>query len=174
MIHLDSQNYIHKIRLNPLTYEQLESIFQQYHIHLNNYANQLIASDYFNLPIDTTTYSVAVVSLLELGLNKGASLPYIFETALSKGYELCPLELAPFMRLQFLNQPEGSINQPLTKNQAPYGSITIASEFPSNNDDFPKGFYIRKIDGELWLRGYRTSLDFRWNPEDCFAFLTII
>ena len=49
-------------------------------------------------------------------------------------------------------------------------SITIASEILTEDDDFPKGFYLRKIDGMLWLRGYLADQLHVWNPDNHFIF----
>jgi hypothetical protein len=51
--------------------------------------------------------------------------------------------------LEYLDQPEG-----------PY--LTIASEKPKNDDEYPNGFYVRNLDNALWLRGYRASDDYEW------------
>ncbi len=173
---LQDQNKIH-IRLHSMSQEQLHTTLEDHHIKLNPYARQLMDSPYFVLPKEAKTYTVTLVTLSDLGLTQGANLPQIFERAQAIGYDLCPLVLAPYMRLELLDQVEGEIDQSESaihqtpkQNQAPAGSITIASPIPSNQDDFPKGFYLRKINGDLWLRGYRASLDFIWDPEDTFAF----
>jgi hypothetical protein len=72
--------------------------------------------------------------------------------------------------LQYLDQPEGYWDQPVRHHQAPSGSITIASEPLSEDDDFPKGFYLRRIKGVLWLRGYRSGAEHIWEPGDHFLF----
>ena len=35
----------------------------------------------------------------------------------------------------------------------------------------PRGFYLRRIDGVLWLRGYRADAAHLWSPEDVFVFV---
>ncbi len=94
----------------------------------------------------------------------------IFERANELGLELCPLELGPHLRLAYLNQPEGALGNPVQQHQAPFGSITIASEVLTEDHDFPKGFYLRRINGVLWLRGYRADHLHVWNPDDHFIF----
>lgn len=39
------------------------------------------------------------------------------------------------------------------------------------DDDFPKGFYLRRINDALWLRGYRADHLHVWNPYDHFIFV---
>ncbi len=82
---------------------------------------------------------------------------------------LCPPELGPYLRLEYLDQPEGNFGSSM-QHQAPSGSITIASEVLTEDEDFPKGFYLRRINGELWLRGYRADHLHVWNPGDHFIF----
>lgn len=69
--------------------------------------------------------------------------------------------------MQYLDQLEGKYSP---KNQAPAGSLTIASKPINEDDDFPKGFYLRNIQGELWLRGYIADDLHVWNPDDFFVF----
>ena len=83
---------------------------------------------------------------------------------------LCPLELGPHLRLQFTDQPEGSLGQPVSQNCAPPGSLTVASAPLAQDDETPKGFYLRRIEGVLWLRGYRSWPGHIWSPQDMFVF----
>ncbi|MDA0708693.1 MAG: helicase, partial [bacterium] len=46
----------------------------------------------------------------------------------------------------------------------------IASQILTEDDDFPKGFYLRRIKGVLWLRGYRSWPGHVWEPDDHFVF----
>ncbi len=94
----------------------------------------------------------------------------IVESALERKLSLCPMELGPHFRLQYLDQPEGSIGHPVTQHRAPPGSITIASEPLEADHSFPKGFYLRRIEGTLWLRGYCCDDENIWDPEDRLAF----
>ena len=56
--------------------------------------------------------------------------------------------------------------------QAPTGSVTIASRRLRAEYDYPRGFYLRVIDNQPWLRGYRCAEDAPWRPEDRFLFRT--
>jgi len=49
-------------------------------------------------------------------------------------------------------------------------AITIASEPLTQDDDFPKGFYVRRIKGALWLRGYRAGAAHIWEADDHLLF----
>jgi hypothetical protein len=48
---------------------------------------------------------------VELGTSAGVSLHDIYARALSLGFELCPAEVGPALRLQYLDQPNGEFLQ---------------------------------------------------------------
>jgi hypothetical protein len=53
---------------------------------------------------------LVILSVLELGLGEqGASLKDIYARAKSLGFALCPAEVAPQLRLQYLEQPSGEV-----------------------------------------------------------------
>ena len=53
------------------------------------------------------------------------------------------------------------------RTQAPPGAITVASLPISEQDDDPTGFYLRRIDGVLWLRSCAGHV---WKADDEFVF----
>ena len=69
--------------------------------------------------------------------------------------ELCPLELAIYLRINFTNQIEGSY-------------LTVASENLQDWREFPNGFYLRSYDDALWLRGYWADTDVIWSTNSEF------
>ncbi|CAM3881079.1 helicase [Mesobacillus thioparans] len=159
-----------KIEVGELTKSQLIQKLQQYSILINEYGERLLADDKFKT--SDTKYNLQTVELTvgNLGFPDGATTDQIFKKASELGLELCPLELGPYLRLDYLDQPEGNSGNLLQRNQAPSGSVTIASEILSKDDDFPKGFYLRRINGVLWLRGYSADHLHVWNPDDHFIF----
>jgi hypothetical protein len=159
-----------KIEVGGLTKSQLIQKLQKYSILMNEYGEKLIADNKFTS--SDAKYNLHTIELTvgNLGFSDGATTAQIFKKASELGLELCPLELGPYLRLEYLDQPEGYSGKPLQRNQAPSGSITIASEKLSEEDDFPKGFYLRRINGVLWLRGYNADDLHVWNPNDHFIF----
>ncbi|MGE7926036.1 helicase [Viridibacillus arvi] len=158
-----------KVEVGGLTKPQLIQKLQQHSILMNEYGERLIADDKFT--ISDTKYSLQTVELTvrDLGFPNGANTTQIFKRASDLGLELCPLELGAHLRLGYLDQPEDYSGNSL-QHQAPSGSITIASEILTEDDDFPKGFYLRRINGALWLRGYRADHLHVWNHDDHFIF----
>lgn len=158
------------VEVGGLTKSQLVQKLQQYSILMNEYGKKLITDDKFTT--SDKKYSLKTVELTvgNLGFPAGANTEQIFKRAEELGLKLCPLELGPQLRMGYLDQTEGSSSNSLQKQQAPSGSITIASEILTEDDNFPKGFYLRRINGILWLRGYCTDHLHVWNPNDHFIF----
>ncbi len=161
---------IRTVEVGGFAKSQLIQKLQQQSILMNEFADRLFADNKFTT--SDTRYNLETVELTvrDLGFPDGATMGEIFQKATELGLELCPLELGPHLRLAYLDQPEGYLGNPLKQHQAPSGSITVASEILTDDHDFPKGFYLRRINGELWLRGYRADLLHVWNPDDHFIF----
>jgi len=137
---------------------ELLSSLHEHGIRLNRYAHILFDDPAFTTSGSTRWVLVREITVGELDLFGGTSAE-IFDRAKSVGLELCPLELAPRLRLQFLDQTEG-----------PY--LTVASRKTRDDDAYPNGFYLRRVDGELWLRGYQATPEYIWEPTSRFVFLT--
>ena len=135
-------------------------LFQLSHhkVNLNAYAAMILMSENFSNGSTGQQVTVIEVSLRNLGFEEGAVFSEITDAASSLGFELCPIELAPYLRLQYLDQPLDS-------------KVTIASNRPFPSEEYPKGFYLGHSNGCLWLRGYRASDDWEWFPEHRFVFV---
>jgi hypothetical protein len=158
------------VEIGGLTKTQLIEKLQQSFILMNEYGERLFADDRFTTSEIKYTLQTVELTVGDLGFPDGATTTLIFTKARELGLELCPLELGPYLRLEYLDQTEGYSGDSLQRHQAPSGSITIASEILTEDDDFPKGFYLRKINGVLWLRGYRADHLHVWNSHDQFVF----
>jgi hypothetical protein len=139
-------------------------------VQLNAAAHALFADDRFTTSPTSICIEIIELSVADLGFREGATFATIVESAAESGLSLCPLELGPHLRLQYPDQPESSLTQPAPRHCAPPGSMTVASAPISDDDEIPKGFYLRCIDGALWLRGYRASAGHVWGPQDVFVF----
>ncbi|WP_066050744.1 helicase [Robertmurraya korlensis] len=159
------------LEVGGLTKCELIKKLQQSSILINEYGERLLADERFTT--SETKYRLQTIELTvgNLGFPDGATTTQFFKRANELGLELCPIELGPYLRLEYLDQPEGdSRNHMQKKHQAPSGSITIASEILAEEEDFPKGFYLRRINGVLWLRGYVADDLHVWNSDDHFIF----
>lgn len=139
-------------------------------VELNEAARTLFADVRFTTSAETNSLETVECSVAELGFINGGLIEAITSKAITRGLMPCALEVGPFLRLQYLDQAEGAIGQPKTQHCAPPGSITIVSPPLDFSDETPKGFYLRRIDGVLWLRGYTAGLDHRWSADDRLLF----
>jgi hypothetical protein len=139
-------------------------------IALNRYAEMIFDSDCFTTSKEKSRVSTIELEVQGLGFPQGATLADILATAATAGLGCCPLELAPHIRLQYVDQPEGATGQAARPHQTPPGAIIIVSAPLEEEDDFPRGFYLRRIDGVLWLRGYCAPITHIHAPDEHFLF----
>ena len=139
-------------------------------VHLNQAAEDLFADHRFQPSSQAIEVEIAARSVADLGFDGGATYAQIVARALEVGLAECPLELAAYLRLQFLDQPEAGERPPSAEPGSPPGAITIASKPLDDSDETPKGFYLRNIDGTLWLRGYWSDAIHVWSGDDVLVF----
>lgn len=149
---------------------QLLQALRDAEVQLNAHADTLFKDPRFTTCHMTDTRSIAARSVKELGFKEGATYAQIVARAQAQGLDECPLELGPHLRLTFLSQPEPHDADLVSRGYAPTASLTVASTPLDDSDDTPKGFYLRKVGGELWLRGYRASPCHVWSPGDVLVF----
>ena len=169
-IHPDCPVIARTVEVGGLTKPQLLQKLQQYSILMNQSGERLFADERFTTFDTKCILQTVELTVGDLGFPDGATMQKIFKRADDVGLVLCPLELGPHLRLGYLDQPEGSLGNPLRRHQAPPGSITIASEIITEDHSFPKGFYLRRINGVLWLRGYIADYLHVWSPDDHLIF----
>jgi hypothetical protein len=158
------------VEIGGLTKPQLIHKLREHSILMNESAERLFADDRFSTLDTKHMLETVELTVGDLGYARGATSGEFFARAGQLGLEPCPLELGPHLRLAYLDQPEGSFGSPVRQHKAPFGSITIASEPLDDDPATPKGFYIRRIDGVLWLRGYTSERTYVWNPGDHLVF----
>jgi hypothetical protein len=85
--------------------------------------------------------------------------------AAALGHCLCPLQLGPLFCLHYLDIG----GNPCANTKRPVARLpSLQRRYP--DDAFPKGFYVRRIQGELWLCGYRAGPDHAWAAADHLLF----
>ena len=136
---------------------------------LNTYAGTFLAAATSGDASEPEAVFVAARSVRELGLPEGGTLPKIYERAAAQGLALCPPVTAAYLRLVTRDQSVAA-DTVLSAGRAPTGSLTVSSPRLREDDEFPAGLYLRVIDGDLWLRGYRCDDEHVWSPDDTFVF----
>lgn len=159
-----------RVITDGLTKPQLLAKLHESHVELNAAAEAIFADDRFvpgEVPVD---YETVELTVHDLGFENGATMPEIVAAGARLGLTPCPLELAVYLRLAMPDQAEGHWGQPETTHTAPAGSITVLSPPLAEDDAVPKGFYLRKIKGVSWLRGYWSDATHVLQPGDHLVF----
>ena len=157
------------LRADPFPKSQIPKKLQDHGISVNPYAEVLFTHPAFSTE-SFREMRIVITSLREIGLADGGTLDEIRKQGMKRGFRPCPLSTGLFLRMQWTDQPE-SRNSILTGTHAsPDGAVIVLSEKPEADDTFPKGLYLRKVDGVLWLRGYICDDEFTYSGEDLFVF----
>lgn len=164
------QNVVRQIRIGGETKAELVDRLAAAKVRVNAAADLLFADDRFKTLQHPTNVEFVQVSVADIGFPRGGTIAQVIEAAATLGLTVCPLELAPHLRLTLLDQEEGAMGFSPTQHRAPPGSITVVSAPLSEDSDTPKGFYLRRITGDLWLRGYTSWPGHVWAPEDVLIF----
>ncbi|MFC7624926.1 hypothetical protein [Microlunatus sp. GCM10028923] len=137
-------------------------------VALNPSAETLLGGPEFDRP-HPHTVRVVERSVAELGLADGATLPMILTAAAEDGLLVCPAVTGPYLRLAVLDQPNAP-DTIMSKQAPPSAALTVATARTSAEFDHPRGFYLRVVDSQPWLRGYRCTDDAPWQAQDRFVF----
>lgn len=145
------------VEVGGLSKAELVAALARHAISLNERAEKLLAHPRFEVSGSCYRLSSVELKVRDLGLPGGGTTEEIHEAATARGLAVCPMELGPFLRLQFLDQREGP-------------RLTLSARRLSTDADVPTGFYLRSDSEGLWLRGYTASEDYAWSPEEHFIF----
>jgi hypothetical protein len=84
-------------------------------------ADEILGRPAFTFAVAPTELDLVMLSVTELGFGpQGAALADIHERAIRIGLELCPEEVGPQLRLQYLTQPTGEFLHVAMKPQRTY------------------------------------------------------
>ncbi len=158
-----------ELKPEPFPKDLLAEKLKEHGILTNRYAEQYFAHPAFST-VHAEEMSVVIASLREIGLEDGASLARILQYVPCRGFLPCPANTGLFLRLAWKDQPQ-SMNSVLSgTHRSPEGAVTVLTGIIEEGDAFPKGLYLRNVDGSLWLRGYVCDSAFRFSGDDLFAF----
>ena len=118
------------------------------------------ASDILNkitVATKETELELVITSVAELGFKKVAKYSDICDRIKELGYDLCPAEVGPQLRLQYKNQPNGEW-------------LRVAMEPIEDSDGDLRVFHVKRDDDDLWLSTHYGNPDRVWYPEDVFVF----
>ncbi|MDR6972258.1 hypothetical protein [Leifsonia shinshuensis] len=157
-----------KLRVGGSTRDELRAALRAAGVQLNAYAETLLDHAVFDAR-DAEEVDILERDLADLGLVGGGTLPEVFDAARAHGLELCPPDTGPYLRLA-MSWQENAPDSVLSAGRSPAGALKVAAAPLSDDVAYPKGFYLRVVDGRPWLRGYRCDDEYRFSFGDRFAF----
>src|SRR5262245_3167759 len=98
---------IRRVRIGGTSKSELLAKLDEAHVCLNPLGQSLFGDGRFSTAAVSLVVEVARVSVSDLGFREGATFVAIVEQAASAALSVCPLELAPYLRLELADQPEG-------------------------------------------------------------------
>lgn len=147
-----------EITIGGIGKERLLQLLSEAGVQYNQYAKILFDHPHFLPSAGAEKVKLVKVTLSTLGLDDTCSFQEFSSRTNVLGLKLCPLYLAAFLRLEYLNQPDG-----------PY--LTVASHEFERDENFPNGFYLRNYENALWLRGYRADGFSGWPESNEFILI---
>lgn len=159
------------LRIGGVSARDLRARLDASGVRLNAYACRLFDDDRFAPATEARTVTTVEVCVGGLGLPDGGPIASILACARARGLATAPLEVGPHLRLAILDQPEGAIGRAASSHRAPPGSLTVVSVPLDDDPRTPRGFYLRRIDGALWLRGFVSGPEHVYAPQDRLVFV---
>ena len=147
--------------------EELRARLEERDIQLNDSARTLLEDPCFDTRAPETL-EVVQRSLQQLGLPSGGTLPQITAAAREQGLAPLPPDTGPYLRLAITDQ-EQAPDSILSAGRAPTGAVHVLTAPLSADHDYPKGFYLRVVDGVTWLRGFRCDDEYVWPADAVLA-----
>jgi hypothetical protein len=167
----DESCEVWRVTVGGLDRDALFAMLRSANVRMNPHAERLLTSSAFALKGAERTLDVVALSVADLGLPDGATMPAILDAARERGLAPGPPELGPRLRLLLRDEEESAPGA--STGRAPPGSITVVMTPLSDDASVPRGFYLRRIAGERWLRGYCADDAHRWSPKDRLAFVVV-
>lgn len=129
---------------------------------LSDSVNMILEGDAFRTAIATkeTEIDLVKISVAELGFEQGATRDAIHKKALELGLELCPSEIGPQLRLQYVDQPMQQM-------------VIIGMEPIVDSGGGVQMFFLGRFAFGLWLDSYRgdVALEHIWPPDFQWVFV---
>lgn len=158
------------LKASGIPVEDISAVLEEKGIRINEYARLYMSHRAFRSDALCFPMRLMVMALWELGFKTEASFSEILKAAEKLGLYPCAPATGLFLRL---NMPEQKVSQTTVltgTHSAPEGAITVVSHLLEADAAFPRGLYLRNVDGTLWLRGYVCADDHPWKSSDVFAF----
>lgn len=126
---------------------------------IGDWGNDILGKPAFQVSPEPKTVNLVNVSGRELGFDRNATTREIWDRAQELGLELCPNEVGPQLRLQYLDQPMGE-------------RLRVAMKPIADSSGNLLVFRVDRDEDGLWLGGYRGFPDFVWCPDRRWVFVS--
>ena len=139
--------------------EELKKSIKDKGFRIGSWAEDVLDSTSFTMSSIEKEVALVKITPSDLGFSNGAYRKDIYKKAIELGLEVCPLEVGPQLRIQYLNQPKLESLQ-----------IGMESQFDSENHESQ----FRVVYGEddfIWLVGDHKHLDDFWKENEYFIFI---
>ncbi len=160
-----------QVELFPLKKEEILAYLDDKGILVNDYFKTYLAHPTYQEVVEKQKCLVEIVSLADMGFERGVTAPQIEERVVEMGYQLPPAHLGVYLRLTLLEQ-EVSQDTKLSQRKSPDGAICLLSPQLEEEFTFPRSVYLRKVDQDLWLRAARFDDEYVFPLSTIFAFVT--
>jgi hypothetical protein len=157
------------LKADPFPKNQILNKLKAHNILINQYAGEFFVHPTFSTE-HTREMTIAIASLREIGLENGGTLNEIFQQIEKICFKPCPTNTGLFLRFAWKNQQQSQNSILSGTHSSPEQAVVVLSELIERDDAFPKGLYLRNVDGRLWLRGYVCDSEYRFSGNDLFAF----
>lgn len=125
---------------------------------IGDWAKDILGKPAFTVSATETEVDLANVSVADLGFKNGAKRSEIYDRAKELGLALCPAEVGPQLRLQYLDQPNDE-------------RLRIAMEPIADSGRVLGVFFVERYDGgDRWLSADYGFPEYFWNAGDRFVF----
>lgn len=155
------------VRVDGRTRSEIKHMLTGGGVLLNAHAETLLAHPAFDAS-EARILRIVERTVADLGFELGATHAQVFAALSERGLEACPVVTGPFLRLATMDQANAP-DSVLSAGRAPSGAIHVLSEPLVDDVTYPKGFYLRVVDGQAWLRAYRCDDTYMWPPEQRLA-----
>ena len=157
------------LKADPFPKNQILKKLEEHNILINRYAEAFFAHPAFSTEY-TKEMTIVIASLREIGLENGATFNEIYRQTEELCFRCCPANTGLFLRFAWKDQPQSQNDVLSGTHCSPAQAVVVLSERIERDDAFPKGLYLRNVDGRLWLRGYVCDSEYRFSGNDLFAF----
>jgi hypothetical protein len=146
-----------KIEIGGKDVKTLENELKKNGINISNHANDIMKSKDFTTSEKQEEIETVRLKVSDLGFENGATTNEIYKRAEELGLELCPAEVGPQLRLQYVNQP---------MNEWVFIGM---KQIPARDGD-PFVFDLERNEDGLWLNNNWADPEGGWSPGSEFIF----